>query len=549
MYASFLQKFAQIVLLPGLLACLLFAVTPAHGTEPTPGNIVFLPFAITTEKPQQYLRDGLTDILASRVANRTGLTAVHKNSQTKKLVQLMDQGEQQKLKELLESMQAEHLVLGSLKRQKNDFEILVTLFSKNQDLPVTFSKTISTIGQAIPALDDLAGDLTDTILHKKKKIPDAPKPASLAGTSAFQTAHPDRAYKEGLYKPSAVAAASGIASTGDTLREAQTDISEDVRTMASGDLNGDSITDIILIGKGALSVYTEAENSFKKLASYSLPGYLTPHAVNIADFTNNGLQEIYISANSGNRPTSLVLEWDGTAFHTLQDSIPYYLRPGLDTTGKPILIGQKGGTTTPFSPSMYALNWQQGALVEGEKLPVPKGFNLFDFIRIDFIQDGEPEIAALKNNDQLVILSADGNELWASENPFGASKTFLGDVTRDRAGDRTLTPMHARLIARDIDGDTQPELIVSQNLVSTVQYFTEMRFFRGTSISALRWDGSSLGRVWETPLSKNYTVDYQVIPHHGAGNTTRLYTVETENNSPLFFWKTSAATLQYYDMQ
>ena len=36
------------------------------------------------------------------------------------------QGKQQweKLKELLGSMQADHLVLGSLQRQKNDFEIL-----------------------------------------------------------------------------------------------------------------------------------------------------------------------------------------------------------------------------------------------------------------------------------------------------------------------------------------------------------------------------------------------------------------------------------------
>ncbi len=537
-----------------VFACLLTAATWANAakdTEQPPETLVFLPFVINTENPQQYLREGLTDILASRVANRTGYTAIHKNKKTRQLTALLEREEQQPLKELLNSMQADHLILGTLSRQKTDFEILVHLLSKTKATPVSFSRTISSINQAMTALDELSMELADTILNKKpEKVRQASSQSPQdRGLSSFQTANPNRAYKEGLYKPAAVAAAKGVAPQGNVAM-AKTELAAAARIMTVGDLNGDGINEIVLVSPGSLTLYHTNGEHFQQVATYPLPKTLHPHAINLADIDGNGLLEIYLSANSGNRPDSMVLTWEKSHFQTLDTHLPYYLRPGLDSQGKAIILGQKGGGTTPFAPYFYSLiRGADSQLQKGESVEVPAGFNLFDFIRVDFNQDSTPEFVGLKNNDQLVILDSNNTELWASKVSYGASKTSVGSITRDRAGDRTLTFIHSRLIARDINGDDSPEIIVGQNLVSTIQYVQQLRFFRGTSIVALDWTGSSMATLWETPLSKNYTVDYQVVPNEGEDGATRLYTVETANNSPLFFWQKETNTLQFFDMK
>ncbi len=520
----------------------------ATASQEKPDSIVFLQFSISSDTPHQYLKDGLPDILASRVSNRTGLRAIHKNTATRQLTRLMEQGDLPALERRLAAMQAGHLIIGTLEQQKTDFELLIYLFSKQRTTPVTFSKTISSLSEVIPALNDLSIDISDQILHKKHQADSIHPTSETSGASAFQTAHPDRAFKEGLYKPAQVAAASGTVNQTNTFL-AKTQITGDAVALAAGDINNDSIEDIALLEHGKIAIYHLENNTFQQISQHPLPKFLSPHAINLADFNGNGLLEIYISANSGNRPTSLILEWDGSTFHTLQQSIPYYLRPGLNESGEHVLIGQRGGTVTPVSPYFYQLTLTaNGTIEKKDSLPVPEGFNLFDFIRLDLDGDGEPEIAGIRQNDQLVLLDKTGQLLWESEVTYGASKTFLGDVSRDRAGDRTLFFMHSRLIAKDVNNDDRPEIIIGQNRVSTVQYFKQLRFFRGTSINILRWNGSSLTSLWQTPLSRRYTADYQVIPSSGQSDGMRLYSLETENSSPLFFWKTDQASLQYVEL-
>ncbi|RUM38339.1 MAG: hypothetical protein DSY70_08010 [Desulfobulbus sp.] len=542
-------------LFPLILLLALSAGTPGFSADEslqTPDKVIFLPFTIATDKPRQYLKNGLTEVLVSRVANRAGITAVHKNNATREIARLMEQGDQNALKNMLTDMQADHLIIGSLERQKTDFELLIYLFSKNRPVPATFSKTISSLGEAIPALDDLSIDIADQILHKTNNKKKTKTAFDTGGTSAFQTAHPDRAFKEGLYTHAAGTSTVGADSLADKTiaAQAKTPIETDAIALAAGDINNDSLEEIILLGHGNLAIYHLAAGKFQHIADYPLASYLSPHAINLGDFNNNGLQEMYISANSGNRPTSLILEWDGSTFHTLEKSVPFYLRPGLNAKGERILIGQKGSSITPVSPYFYQLTLnKEGQIEEQEKLNVPDGFNLFDFIRLDLNQDGNMEIAGLRQNDQLVILDQEGNRVWESDVAYGASKTFLGDVTRDRAGDRTLLYMHSRLIARDINGDGRPEIIIGQNRASTINYFKQLRFFKGTSIKALQWNGSGFTTLWETPLSRRYTVDYQLSNTTTQHATTRVYSLENKNNSPLFFWKAEGTTLQYLDMK
>lgn len=521
----------------------------AQEEEPAPpGKMIFLPFTVKTDTPHQYLQDGLTDILATRMTNRTGLIAVHKSSQTRQLAALIETGDQQAFKDMLNKMGGDYLVIGSLEQQDTDYEIMIYVFNRRKPTPSSFSKQITTLDRAIPAMDELSIEIAGKVFNKGQPEPLIASTPESDGTSGFQTAHPDRAFREGLYRPATILGLDGDEFKVLSTRRSRK-IPTPVRAMEVGDLDGDGTEEIVLIEHGNMSIYRFSMDHFQHVADQPIPAYLAPHAVNLADLDGNGLQEIYIVANNGDKPSSQVFEWDGSTFHTLFKDVAYYIRPGLNWHGKEVLIGQMGSTLGPVGRSFYQLvKTADGTLGTTEKIVIPRGFNLLDFIIADLDQDGVQEFAGITTKNHLVVMDQAGKPLWKSEAGYGASKAFLGTLSSNRAGGRTPTYMHTRLIARDQDGDGKPELIVGRNRLTNVKFFERLRYFEGSSISALSWDGSGMTTLWETRKIPGYTTDYQVLKGGGRPDNLRLFFVESSSSYPFFFWGSEESVIHLYEM-
>lgn len=521
----------------------------AQEEEPAPpGKMIFLPFTVKTDKPQQYLQDGLTDILATRMTNRTGLIAVHRSSATRQLAALIEKGDQQAFKDMLKKMKGDYLVIGSLEQQDTTYEILIYVFNRRKPAPSSFSKMITTLDRAIPAMDELSIEIAAQVFNKQQpQLLISSSPES-EGVSAFQTAHPDRAFREGLYQPATILGLDGDEFKVLSTRRSRK-ISTPIRAMDVGDLDGDGTEEIVLVEHGNITIYRFSMDHFQHVADQPLPNHLAPHAVNLADLDNNGLQEIYISANNGDKPSSQVFEWDGSTFHTLFKDVDYYIRPGLNRQGKKVLIGQEGSTLGPVGSSFYQLvKTADGTLEKTEKIIIPRGFNLHDFIIVDLDQDGAQEFVGITTKNKLVVMDQAGKPLWKSEAGYGASKAFLGTLSSNRAGGRIPTYMHTRLIAGDQDGDGKPELIVGRNRLTNVKFMNRLRYFEGSSISAMSWDGSEMTTLWETKKIPGYTTDYQVVKGGSRPNHMRLFFVESSSSYPFFFWESEESVIHLYEM-
>ncbi len=521
--------------------------TDEETMEP-PGKIVFLPFTVQTTQPMQYLQNGLTDILATRLTRQTGLVAVHKSSETRQLEKLMKTGDQQALKDMLDKLNADYLVIGSLEQQNKSYEIMIYVFNHKRPAPSSFTKTIPSLDGAIPAIDEIAIQIADQVFNNKQQEQPVSTTVEDKGISGFQTAHPDRAYKEGLYQPAAIVGLDGnIFKVLSSRRSGK--IKMKARAMTVGDLDGDGTEEIILVQTGSMAIYHLNDDHFEHIADQSIAGYLAPQAINLADLDKNGRLEIYIAANSGDKPSSQVYEWDGSTFHQLFKNVPYYLRPGRTPDGEEVLLAQQGSNSGPVSRSFFTLvKTAEGSLEKSEKVMVPKGFNLFDFIRTDLDQDGTLETVGLTTNNKLVVMDATGTLLWQSEALYGASKYFLGTLSSNRAGGRMPLYMHTRLIARDQDGDGKPEIIVGRNRVTNVKFFNRLRYFEGSSINALSWNGSELTSLWETNKIPNYTADYMIGGQNGSADGFQLFFIESDSSYPLFFWESESTILNLYEM-
>lgn len=545
--------FIGFAILFSLLLVLLSLSVPnslrAQEEEPVPpGKMIFLPFTVKTDTPQQHLQDGLTDILASRMTNRTGLIAVHRSSQTRQLATLIEKGDQQAFKDMLKKMKGDYLVIGSLEQQDTDYEIMIYVFNRRKPAPSSFSKKFSTLDRAIPALDELSIEIAGKVFNKGQPELLISSSSEDEGVSGFQTAHPDRAFREGLYRPATILGLDGDEFKVVSTRRSRK-ITTSVRAMDVGDLDGDGTEEIVLVEHGNMTIYRFSLDHFQHVADQPLPNHLAPHAVNLADLDGNGLQEIYITANSGDKPSSQVFEWDGSIFHTLFKDVDYYLRPGRDWQGKQVLIAQMGSTLGPVGRSFYQLEkTADKTLDKTEKIEIPRGFNLHDFILADLDQDGVQEFVGITTKNHIVVMDQAGKPLWKSEAGYGASKAFLGTLSSNRPGGRTPTYMHTRLIARDQDGDGKPELIVGRNRLTNVKFMKRLRYFEGSSISALSWDGSDMTTLWETKKIPGYTTDYQVLKGGDRPKNLRLFFVESSSSYPFFFWESEESIIHLYEM-
>ncbi len=531
------------------LVCMALPIASSVAAEsdsinPT-GKMVLLPFTIQTDTPQEYLQAGLTNILATRMTNRTGLIAIQATNTTSQLTAFLQTGDQQAFKQTLKKMGGNYLIIGSLEQQNSDYEIMIYVFSRDKNAPASFARTITTLDQAIPAMDELSIDIAEKVFNRQRPEPQVATDQS-AGISGFQTAHPDRAFREGLYQPATILGLDNNEYKVLSTRRSRK-MSAPIKAMDVADLDGDGTEEIVILEKGNLVIYRFKADHFQHVTDHPIPDYLGVHAINIADIDNNGLQEIYVSANSGNKPSSQVYEWDGATFKTLHKNVPYYLRPGLTATGDTILLAQTGSNEAIVGSSFYQMQRDDnGKLVESDKVNIPKGFNLFDFIRVDLENSGTLNIIGLSKKNRLIVFDPAGKAIWKSEDIYGASKDFLGTISSNRIGKQTY--MHTRLIAEDQDGDGIPEIIVGRNRLTSVKYFNRLRYFEGSSISALKWEDSEMTTLWETRKIPAYTTDYQVTRKNNQQGQIQLFFIESDSSYPFFFWESAESVIHLYEM-
>ncbi|MCI5224427.1 MAG: VCBS repeat-containing protein, partial [Candidatus Electrothrix sp. AR4] len=320
-----------------------------------------------------------------------------------------------------------------------------------------------------------------------------------------------------------------------------------VQAMDVGDLDGDGKVEILVLERGNLALYHVSANHFQRIAEQPIARHLGLHTVYLADLDENGIQEIYIGASSGAQPASQIIEWDGANFHFLYQNAPYYLRPGINSAGKPILIGQAGG-------SFYRLTRNNaGMLDKVENISVPTGYNIYDFIRVDLDRDGILEFVGITRSNKLVVMNQTGEILWKSETVYGASEKALGTLASRADGDRNPVNnpepiyLHTRIIAQDQNGDGKPEIILGRNRLSDIMFFKRIRYVEGSSVCVLSWNGARMETLFETPKKSGYTVDYQMLKNAGQSDGGNLFFVErVSRDTSLSFWKSEEFVIYSY---
>jgi len=539
-----------------LFSVLVLLTAQAHAQDGRKSeSAIFLPFNIELPGNHQYLRDGLTSVLASRIATRTGVRALYGTTAARKITSYLQSGRQEKAFKMLHNSGVDYIIMGSLADENGKFLLTVEVVSRRGEGRLKqFTRQVDTIEEALPAMDELAWDVSADIFGVARPQKVAASKSTGDGMSAFQTEHPDRAYKKGMYAGILAGFDSGDLRLLDTRRSPK--IPYGINDMDAGDLDGDGTIEIVMATVDQLYIYRYSNGHFKKIETIDLDGYLRIHAVSLADLNGNGILEIYVSANNEQKPESTVIEWDGRKVRFLHKRVPYYLHIATPE-GKPVLLGQVGAPHTAIRAvigrEVYVLEpGPEGKYIRGDTISLPGELTIFDIAYADLDGSGKQKMIAVNRANNLQVYDEAGTLLWTDPGKYGGSSNYLGTMaTAARSNARIYVP--PRIVVDDVTGDGIADVIVVKNRMKVVRYFKRYRYFEGSSIVALNYQQGKLVPLWETKKLPDYTVSCQVVTPQVAekgekrGNF-RLFFAQGRNNYSFGFWQTRSSSLFMYEI-
>jgi TolB-like protein len=547
----------HLLTLIAALSCLLGGLAaPANGAQPagpSKRQVIFLPFDIQIPGSYAYLRNGLANTLASRLANRANIAAVAQGVAAEQMAKALQSGDHAMFSQQLRQSGADYLIMGSLAPKAGQLELTSYVFSQGGGQGAKkFQQSFQSVDDAMTAVDELAWTISGAVFGKPKPEAMATGSTSTTGMAAFQTAHPERAYREGLFSGSATGLEAGgpFELVGSYRSKG---IPAEPMDINGGDLDGDGTEEIVLLTSSALMLYRNEEGHFRMLATLDLPKHLRYHAVTLGDLNNNGLQELYISASNGDRPDTSILEWNGKKITTLAEHLSWYLRTMTAPNTPVVLVGQKdlaeefgGGVISQLSLDT------QGRISEGKQLNLPQGINLFDFTQADLDGDGRKETIALNNSNRLQVYDASGSLRWTSTEIHGASNNFFGTLTSTNNAvnsEKETAWVRTRIVISDLDLNGTNDVLVGRNRLETVSFMPNLRYFDGSSLAAYTWKDGALNRLWETKKIPAYITNYQCTRTQRDSGQYQIIFAEAESSYPFVFWNAPTTYLNSYTLR
>jgi len=540
------EKMKKIMIGFCLLAALLMAATLTAKEKYT---VTILPFALHSAENIEYVRQGINDMLISRISGADKIDVTRKevvSDVLKKtggkelgLADVQDIGRQ---------LNSDYVVWGSITKIGKSISIdgkLIDITGGKSDVGI-FSQS-QTLDEVIPKINDFSQRIVRHITggaaaeSAPAAVSTAPAAAPPPVPGASREAQIIAGMKSGKGKGTLTSMinAEFINSSDPLDRKKGFWMSQQFKTefngMDVGDVNRDGRNEVVIIDPHNVYIYLKTKDNLQLLKQIKGKSYHKYISVDVADINKDGTPEIIVTSLNDRLLNYFVLQYEDGDYKTIASDIRYFLRVIIPSSGAPVLLGQAYGLGSfhdgqggrVFDTQIYEIVWRDGKYVEGDKQKIPVGLSIYG-LTLDTLGAGTSEkIIALDELDYLCIITPTTKPLsrifsfgfspdeliWRSDSQYGGSNNYIDNVDKQKQQSSEATQedsvfANLRIVMFDTNNDGKKEMIIVKNLSSVGRIFKNLKLFSSSEIYNLEWDGLGMAENWRTKKINGYVADY-----------------------------------------
>ena len=487
------------------LLFILFLSDPSPVFAEEPKTLAIIPFTMNSERNLDFLREGIMDMLSSRLAWKDKLRIIEKGVVKKELATVSGPMNEAKALEIGKKLEADFVIFGSLTvfGESVSLDAKILDVTKSEVLITAYDQSKGMDG-VIPTVNQFAENINAKIMGK-----DLPYQESKSRELAQQPGGPGALIN--LAKD-----AAGSYNKPSLVQRFKLEI----RGLDVGDLDGDGKNELVLIDKTSVYVYKWQKKGpylFKVVEGSWSPNYIY---VTVADLDGNGKSEIYVCNLTATDAGSFVLEWNGAEFKEVIHRQTWLIRAS-DLPGKgEVLLGQRRDPEGDYLGGVHILKRQGNDLVSIGALNLPRHSNVFNFVQSDLSGNGSISTVLMGPYEHLQVYNSTGELLWKSDDYFGGSLVYM-EYSDPNLNRMVHTPKRlfipSPIFITDVNGDGKNEVMVCQNHSKTGRIFGDFRWFGSGRVHFMDWDEAGLVSEFTSQKLSGTVVAYQIADVDGDG--------------------------------
>ncbi|MBM4338338.1 MAG: hypothetical protein FJ110_02225 [Deltaproteobacteria bacterium] len=498
-------------------------------------KVAILPFVIHSQENLDYLREGINDILISRITVEGRIIVVERNLVERILWEMRPMRLDEAVAQQVGTrVGADFVVLGSITKIGDYISLDARLISVTEEKPPLGAYTQHKgIDDVMLKIGDFAQDIGFRILGRR-----------------VTTARPSDSRSAHLIRPDREIGRVGPEGIG--FKKSQT-FNFEIKGLDIGDVDGDKKNEIVAMDHHNIYVFKydgDKLSLFRKIEAGYQHNFLT---LDVTDINRNGYAEIIVTSVIEDNLQSFILEYEQGEFRTITRRAGWFFRVLEHPKDGSVLMGQQMGSDGLFTGPIYKFVWKKKTFEKGPKMPFPKETKIFGFTVADIRNQGVIDTITLDDSDRLKIISPDGKFLWGSRSRYGGTNIYYDTLRKKEESFRPQDSLpwrvyiQGRILVRDLDGDGIPEVITSRNEFSSGTFFKRVRILESGEIYNLIWDESSLTTNWKTREIKGYISDFQVRDADNDGNDDLVVAV-VESDAPGAIGGKSASHIMFFKL-
>jgi TolB-like protein len=473
-------------------------------------TVAIVPFKVNAEKDMSFLRDGIYDMLASRLYKENETEILSRQRVEKAVGAGSAAVTESSARDLGRQLGSDFILFGSLTVLGNSISVDSKMVDITGTKPtMSFFEQSEDAGGIVTRINQMAAEINDKMFGRGAvaKAPAAASAPASAPKPPDTHTHPEKMFKDqGGLGPEGGPGSPFVSEEGGGGRELSPKFWRSAgmkhlfNGIALGDVDGDGKVETVILTPQTVLIFRKDQERFFQVFEHDEGGQGYNIAVDVADINGNGTPEIFVTSLTPTRKglSSFVLEHDGKAYRRIVDNAPYYFRVCRLPDRGQILLGQESRMGSPHSTRIYEMLWRSGRYEPESPVNVAIALNVLGLAIAD-VTDGRKEtVVAYDREDRIRVFEPSGKEEWKSAEKYGGSTLYYAGERTDQGDVENPIYLPMRILPMKPANDGKTKIIAVKNHDIAGMHLEKFRSFSESQIVSFFWDGLGLAAEWRT---------------------------------------------------